>query len=175
MRPGTREAVVGAELVIIGRDFEARVTTDADGRFRLTGLDGGDYQVTPASMIEIGPLALRASGTRRVRLHPGELPPDLELWLPERSSLSGRVRGPDGQPLADSYVALWRLGWDGHPTLVPGSSSTRTDADGRYELTTPPGEYYVEISDASGAAYPRYYYPGSSAGLRPIPRVDPPR
>jgi len=58
MRPATREPVVGAQLVI----------------------SGGEYDVSPAVLdMETGRFSLNVTRTKRVRLRPGEIPPNLDV------------------------------------------------------------------------------------------------
>lgn len=143
MRPGTREPVVGARVLIEpGPDEErAIVTTDTEGRFRLTGLEAGEYEVSPVvSESADGPVG-SATRSETVNLRTGEIPPDLSLWLPPRARVAGRITGPGGRPLPDVEVSFWRPGWKGQRTLIPALDSTRgprTDDQGRYQLSAPP-------------------------------------
>ncbi|MEH6518781.1 MAG: TonB-dependent receptor [Halioglobus sp.] len=52
--------------------------------------------------------------------------------------ITGRVNGPDGAPVANASV-----------TLLGTAISTRTNADGIYELQVPRGVYDVEVSESS--------------------------
>ena len=163
MRPGTREPVATAQVEINGRNFDARVAADAEGRFRVTRLEPGEYRLTPVPPESADERSRTSIRTETVRISRGELPPDLVLWLPQTSRISGRVTDPDGEPLPDMEVSLWRMGWSGQQTLVMAMDTLRgprTDEDGRYELHAPPGEYYVEARDRFANTYPRHYYPG---------------
>lgn len=164
MRPGTRERVADARVLIeTRRGRQVIVTTGPDGRFRLTGLEAGEYDVSPVLPDSDDERRRASVRTETLRLGRGEFPPDLVVWMPSRVRVSGRVSGPDGQPLPDMEVSLWRLGWSGERTLLMAMDTPwgpRTDGEGRYELYAPPGEYYVEARAVSADNYPRHYYPG---------------
>lgn len=175
MRPGTREPVVAAQVVIGGPDRtfletvqherETIVSTDGEGRFRLAGLSAGRYEVG-AVYPETGGF----TGSNEVRVGPGEIPPDLELWLPRRSRISGRVTGPDGEPIPRAAVSALRPGWQGRPTLVhlPGAGEGRTDEAGRYVVDVPPGEYYL-IVGGRPESFVQHFYPGVPDSSRAVP------
>ncbi len=53
-----------------------------------------------------------------------------EIKLSPAATLTGRVTGPDGKPVAGALVSVGGLGY----YLWEGARSVRTDADGKYEI-----------------------------------------
>jgi hypothetical protein len=123
------------------------IETDADGRFRLTGLKAGDsYQ------IDVRPTFPAADPSW---LHQSPWMPELpdnaqgEVALPDLNlrkltqSLSGIVVDPDGNPVAGATVSAQLR--DGY-TSIPRSSRvgpppwTETDKEGRFKLQQLPDE-----------------------------------
>lgn len=96
---------------------------DADGRFRI-------------EEVPLGPSALAASApgfaTRRLDFdaRPGPRPNDVgEIALDPGLRVAGRVRAPDGSPIADARLQCWqRLGGS------RGSAEATSSADGRFVL-----------------------------------------
>src|SRR4051794_2373171 len=96
------------------------------------------------------------AGPRLAHLRPGAIENDLTRSGPvgERITVSGRLLGTDGRPIADSLVEIWQANAAGRyahrndnwpAPLDPnftGGGRTVTDADGRYEFVTiKPGPY----------------------------------
>jgi len=97
------------------------VETDADGRFDVAEVPPGAVTVHA-----------RAQGyLRDARIHlelePGSRVEDLELTLTPGATVRGRVRGPDGEPVAEASVR-WREDRTARP------NAARTDGDGEYRL-----------------------------------------
>jgi hypothetical protein len=93
----------------------ASTTTDAAGRYRLTGAAPGHNRVRTTDR-EHGPL------DREVELAAGEN--RLDLVLPEPTEIRGRVLGPGGGPTAGATVKIWPV-------------HTATGADGTFRLKIP--------------------------------------
>jgi Carboxypeptidase regulatory-like domain len=112
-----------------------RATTDARGRFRLTGLGPGLQSLTAS-----------ARGYGRVEQPNVRFGTQPELFLFPGASISGAVAGPDGKPAAGALVSVSRSGlWN-----LP--SPERTDARGRFEIPgLDPGVYDVTAMKAGFA------------------------
>lgn len=129
-------AVEGATVRMIGErtaeatELSGATTTDADGRFRLSGLEPGLYAVQ----------AVRdsaRSGMTSLTLAEDLAGPDLRLVLQEELRISGRVTsGGDG--VAGATV----IGW---PSFVGGSGASI-----RRTVTGPTGEFDLLTSGAPG-------------------------
>ena len=137
-KPYRRKGVlVRAEAVSLARK-RARGVTDKDGRFLITGLSAGsyslrvDHQTLPDASVV---------GTPRpnVAVAPEAEPTSVDLTVSRGEVLAGRVLNErTGQPVAgqllSAYLPVKR------PVIVNGA---RCDAQGRYELRLPPGEFLV--------------------------------
>ncbi len=126
-RPIARASVT---LTDLSGTVVATASTDADGRYRLAGLDRSDYMLTAT--------AAHARAATRI-ISPGRTQADLVLAI--GTTLTGRVRAArSGRPVPEaSVVAVDAAG------EVAGA--TTTDHDGRYELRDlPPGTYTVAAS-----------------------------
>jgi protocatechuate 3,4-dioxygenase beta subunit len=147
---GAGEPVPGAAVSLfspIGAGFPLRPaapfqkdeSTDADGRFTITGLEAGAFD-----------LAARADGFRPayregIRVAADQETPPVEVMLDSGSSLHGVVRDGAGKPVQEVTVLAWR-----QITSVAearrGSlqTSATTGEDGVYRLTgLDPGSYRV--------------------------------
>jgi RNA polymerase sigma factor (sigma-70 family) len=120
-----------AEALPVGYLGDWAVASDPRGRFVFTDLAGGSYDLTlvaagwPARSIAIA-------------LEPGERREDLRLELPSGSSITGRVVGPAGEPLAGARVSVRLLRRVHAPTRADGSFELGGLAPGRYTLVAFP-------------------------------------
>jgi RNA polymerase sigma factor (sigma-70 family) len=158
--------VAGAKVVgsIFDRGVEVSAVTDAAGRYRLDGLGKG-----AAAVVEVRPPTgsgcLRAA--RAIAGAAGLGPATADFELPAGVVVHGWARDKaDGRPVP-GYVYYAPLPDNAHvkelPEL-PGRSdlhvlySLRTDADGRFELTVPPGPgiLLLEVEPDPRTGLPRY-------------------
>jgi hypothetical protein len=125
--------LAGASVTLtdLGGTVVATAATDADGRYRLSGLDQADYMLTATA--EHARPATRIISAGRSRQA------DLELAV--GTTLTGRVRAArSGRPVPEASVMAVDAAGE-----VAGA--TTTDRDGRYELRDlPPGTYTVVAS-----------------------------
>lgn len=96
------EPIPGARLRAWGRRNQARATADAQGRFRLEGLSEASYSVEASAKGFVSdtvdvPVTLQRGGEASFTLSPA-------------GSLSGVIRGADGQPLGRAAVFAFRAG-----------------------------------------------------------------
>ncbi|QDU68555.1 sigma-70 family RNA polymerase sigma factor [Engelhardtia mirabilis] len=140
----------------------ARVTTltDGDGAFRLDGVEPD-----PEATITARRAGADESGARATRaLRAGELT-TVELTLAPDARIGGRLRGPDGEPLAGWWVAFETRG-----DLVARGRQEATGADGSFEVDaagTEPG-CLVAMPPARGGLPPV----AERCDVRPGDRVD---
>lgn len=124
---GAVGAMVGVRRAVerSTRSSPPATVTDGAGRFRLGGLAPG-----PAFLV-----AQTADGRtvrREIEIEPGVR--TVEIELPGNLRLAGVVVAEDGRPLVGLAVGPIGETRDGPPSLGPTAS---TDAQGRFELTTP--------------------------------------
>jgi len=133
--PGAASAGAPAPLPV-DPAYAARFVTDADGRFRISGLDGGSWQV-----IAIAP-GMAEGKSKRLSLAPGKVAGDVEIVLSAGTFLVGTVTSARGGPLVGATV-----------TAAPrGARSEReraiavTDGDGRYRIGPLLGELVLTVT-----------------------------
>ncbi len=153
--------VAQASLIIEGASERKEVRTDEQGRYRLSGLPPGKYEVTlslPDEMTTYQPkrevtVADRGCAT-------------VDYYVSDNGRLSGRVFDAAGQPAGNVLMAL--IEEDGQDIERDYSKSARSDPEGRYSFTAvPPGRYLLAVNltrfpqpNDPTNEYPRTYYPG---------------
>ena len=166
-------------LARVGRFPDVRTAdSDREGRFVFAALPVGVYRVLASkagySAAGVGRDAvtqdtLRTAG--RVVTVTGEQPAaEVELSLAPWSTVTGRVRDDEGEPVQGAIVRLLQVRYRaGRRQLVPvGPSERRTDDRGEYRLFgMPPGAYILsasvhEVAAAELPGYARTYYPGTA-------------
>jgi carboxypeptidase family protein len=146
-------------------------TTDEDGRFRLTGLGAGSYNLVPRTPTLIVPSegSFRQPG-KAVTLAEGEQVEGLDFALTRGGVITGRITDADGRPIIEQRVSVFQLDERGQKVMPPFYTMLSFGTDDRgvyriYGLT--PGRYKVGVGDDSGtirigfggARYTRTYYP----------------
>jgi hypothetical protein len=159
----------------------AATITDAEGRYELTQLPTGRYQLkaTRGGYVEV------AYGLRRpfergrpLELGEGAVLQNIDFALPPGAVVTGRVVDEAGEAIAHVSVSLARRGYiDGARRLVAESGGS-TDDRGEFRVFgVPPGEYVIvarfDATDLGSRDRVRYvptYYPGT-ADVREAQRV----
>src|SRR6185503_6480519 len=116
---GAPDILVAAQS--LDRPFQqaaARAKSDATGRYRLTGLPAGQYQITAiapalASAAEPGSASIYRVG-KSVVLAPGEEADDVDMKLVTGGVITGRVTDPDGRPVIEERINLQMLDQPGN-------------------------------------------------------------
>ena len=141
--------------------------TNGEGKFTIAPLPPGKYSVTVDRIGFVPPVNL-PPGTTTVSIEAGDKKEDVNLKLTPTGTVTGRILGVDGEPMANAEVR------------AEGSRDTRqtnTDEQGRYRLGgLHPGKYRIrskpqqqffanEIrTDGSREVhYAATYYPDSTA------------
>jgi Carboxypeptidase regulatory-like domain len=146
-----------------GEAFSA--LTDADGRYRVTGLPAGNYSVK----VELAAYVPEKQGSERSRtiaLDKDEVAENVDFSLVRGGVLTGRVTDSEGKPLIARLVRLQNV-QGGQKSEVIGpfdNDMFQTDDRGVYRLYgLPAGRYIVSVGSASfGNAshkYPLTYHP----------------
>jgi RNA polymerase sigma factor (sigma-70 family) len=138
----TRQPVAGVEVRAFPEDLHGRhhekVLTDADGAFRVRGLEGGNWIVEA----RLGRLVGRAAPAR---VAPLRATGGLEVRLEPMAVLAGRVRDGAGGPLPPGLSVM---------TARPDtrvSTHTQVAEDGTFRLEgVPPGSYQLTASTGEG-------------------------
>ncbi|HEY8462395.1 MAG TPA: carboxypeptidase-like regulatory domain-containing protein, partial [Blastocatellia bacterium] len=149
-------------------------TTDSEGRFKVTGLKPGEYEITPQSHVFV--LSNRNPSLfndRRITLGAGETVDDVSLELTRGCVVTGRVIDENGRPVIGGYVSLGRPRDIGASRteieyfnpLIPGAGET--DDRGVYRIFgVPAGHYLVMVSTQAGlgrnAINYQVFYPNAS-------------
>jgi Carboxypeptidase regulatory-like domain len=138
------------------------VSTDADGRWTLTALPSGQYQITVSKggyvSLQFGQRRPYEQG-RPVDLTPGQSVERLDVVLPRAAAISGRITDELGEPITHAFVTVSRRRFvDGQRVVAPVSEGIQallsgglTDDMGRYRIYgLSPATYYVSaMTDAS--------------------------
>ncbi|MBT8487909.1 MAG: hypothetical protein HKO77_06885, partial [Gemmatimonadetes bacterium] len=138
-------------------DTSHRALTDEDGRFRIDGVEGGEYSVL-FFHDKLGTLGV-SPGARQLTLEPGQVA-EVELATPsmatvvrsqcmieDRAESSGAVAGqvldgPSGLPLGGAHVTL---SWDEDGSPTPRFVATQTGPFGWYRSCSVPADRPVLV------------------------------
>jgi hypothetical protein len=112
--------------------------TNAAGAFHFEGVETGDYQ------IELARTGYRAGPGSKLHLAPGQTVDKTDLWITPDSGISGKVLGPDGEPLQGARITLIAQKWRRGKRVYQGVDTERTDDAGAYHAAAvAPGRYFV--------------------------------
>lgn len=160
-RKGNSASLPSDVLVKIeGGNVSREVRPDAEGRYRVSGLPPGKFKVTlqiPETLSVHRPereIAVADRGCAAVT-----------YYVSDNGRLSGRVVDAAGQPIPRILISIIDPASDPKKDYV---TLERTDADGRFSLSSiPAGRYLIAVNhqrfpDPNDAtlAYPPVFYPG---------------
>ncbi len=135
-------------------------TTDAEGKFTITGVAPGRYAVTATRILFFRPQ--RNTGAVAVTVAAGQRLGDVQVLLMPTGVIAGRVIDENHEPLRSVRVEALRSEYrDGVRTWVSAGSNT-TDDRGEYRVfNLQPGTYYIRATQGNipTPAAP-LYYPG---------------
>jgi hypothetical protein len=152
----------------------ARAKTDADGRFLLTNIAPGRYQIMPvAPAYVVAGLGTNHPPGRPLTLVAGEEVKDIDFQMEPGGVITGRVTDADGNPVvAEPVVTMPVEEKPGGPRFNSDQRDLMTDDRGVYRLFgLPPGRYRVWVgrADDSGAVtygrrriFRRTFYPDAT-------------
>jgi protocatechuate 3,4-dioxygenase beta subunit len=142
-------------------------TTDAEGRYRITGLTAGKFLVK----VESGAFVVdkqRGGNNRTVALDDNEEAKNIDFSVVRGGVITGRVTDSQGRPVIARQVRLQIINEQGQKrdhTAQFGFDMYSTDDRGVYRLYgLPPGRYIVSSGSAlwgsTGRKFPTTYHPG---------------
>lgn len=139
-------------------------SSDAEGRFRLTNIEPGQYRLVAERAgyvrMEHGARKPNQPGTP-LTLKSGDELKNVEIKLIRHAVVTGRITDEDGDPVQSASVQLMRYTFvRGRRQLVPVSGGSSNDL-GEYRLFgIAPGKYYLSVSHRSGGPF------GAIMGMR---------
>lgn len=132
-----RQGVVGPN---IQQAAPLTATTDADGRYQLTGVPAGRYRLwayAPAYIVQ-GEMRNPYEAGKALTVAEGETVENMDFALVRGGVITGQVTDPDGKPVIEEMVSLIRVrDDDGRARMrYPGSnvSPVQTDDRGIYRF-----------------------------------------
>jgi len=171
----TSNPLMAAEIAEGASLNQATITTGEDGRFSFKNLAPGSYTVrakrdgyfgstTPGSP-PTSPLA-----TTALTIVAAQSTPNVSLPLAQGGAIAGRVLGPNGQPMTNTAVNLYRKGYNDGREALTASQSKNTDDSGDYRFYwLAPGDYYVgvtpprpSVTDGRPQTYAKTFYPSTT-------------
>ena len=160
----------------------AQSISDAEGRYRLTSLGAGQYQIAtmapnlPSKESAEPNFSFLFGPSKSIVLAAGEQVDDVDLRLSRGGVITGRITDADNKPVVDERVTLQILNENGRPPVrIPYftymAQMTLTDDRGIYRIYGLPfGRYKLSIGlspgDSSAGSirgyFQRTYYPGTT-------------
>jgi len=122
--------------------------TDRDGRYELTGLPAGLYQLSAMKngymTTVFGQRRVQQRSGRPVTLADGQKVERIDFGLPRGGVISGHVFDEDGEPLLGAMVTVFRSTWGPSGRQNTNAGTGVSDDRGYYRVFgLVPGNYYV--------------------------------
>ncbi len=174
-RPKSHGPLAGVTVRLSSETRTIEATTDDAGRFVVTGLADGVYELRP--QFSEGLVVLDPTSRIQTRVRQGGCA-NVAIEAVFNGRVRGVLRGPDGRPLQSTTVDLMPM--DGAPDSlghIAGTTSVSTNDDGEFEFAgRAPGRYYLGVSlynapNPYGPSYPRTYYPGTTDRSAAVPVI----
>ena len=159
----------------------AKATTSKTGKYVLTGVESGTYDVSPSAPTLIVPnQGTSGQSGKSVTIETGESVKGIDFELVSKGSISGRVRDFSGEPVKDQTVELILRGEDNYsrPFHSSAPNDHTTNDEGVYRISgVPPGRYIVKVGIAYGLTgngrgekshvyYPETFHPSADEASR---------
>ncbi len=149
--------VANAQLAVMGLGSTSwwYGSSNATGAFAIRGLPAGSYVLSVRAdgyLTQWYDGVVDQSAATTITLEPSEVLSDLAVVLLDRASVSGVVTDETtGLPLADIAIQVWGDGYRWY-------TSTRTGADGTWQIRgLPTGSYVVRFGDSSDGYVEEYF------------------
>jgi protocatechuate 3,4-dioxygenase beta subunit len=136
------------------RRLIAKATTNKTGKYVLTSLASGTYDVSPSAPTLVVPNQGQSGQSGKiVTIETGEAVKGIDFDLVSRGSISGRAHDVSGEGVKGQTVELILLGENNYSrpyySSVPGEHTTNDE--GVYRISgAPPGRYIVKVGIAYG-------------------------
>lgn len=146
--------------------------TDEDGKYIVSGMPAGSYNVVPFAPVYVDQEASRgALRSRLVNLGEGEHLEHIDMALRKGGVVTGKITDADGKPVISQHVSFTPVsGNDRQDPLPLDWEMSQTDDRGIYRVYgLVPGRYLVSVGEGPGSRGPRFfigtpppltYYPG---------------
>ena len=154
----------------------AKTTTSKTGKYVLTSVEPGTYDVSPSAPTLVVPSQGKSGQSgKSVTIDSGESVRGIDFDLVSKGSISGQVRNVSGEPVKGERVELILRGEDnyerGFYSSTPGDHITNDE--GVYRISdVPPGRYIVKLGAAYGLTnygpreknyvYPETFHPSTN-------------
>jgi protocatechuate 3,4-dioxygenase beta subunit len=167
------KAKAGLVVELLTRDTNgprrpiAKATTSKTGKYVLTNVGSGTYDVSPSAPTLVVPNQGQSGQPgKSVTIESGESIKGIDFDLVSKGSISGRVRDLTGEPVKGQTVELILRGEGNYSRSFQSSApgDHKTNDEGVYRISgVPPGRYVVKVGLAYGVAYreekSHVYYP----------------
>jgi len=130
----------------------AKATTDKTGKYLLTNVVSGTYDVSPSTPTLVVPNQGRSGRSgKSVTIETGESVKGIDFDLVSKGSISGRVRDVSGAPVKGQTVELLIRGEGSRPFYSSAPGDHTTNDEGVYRISgVPPGRYLAKVGTAYG-------------------------
>jgi len=154
----------------------AKATTTKSGKYVLTNVASGTYDVSPSTPTLVVPQqGSSGQSGRTVTIEPGESIKGIDFDLVSKGTIRGRVLDVTGEPVKGQTVELILRGEDNYsrPFYSSAPGDHQTNDEGVYRISdVPPGRYIVKVGTAYGLAnyarseksrvfYPETFHPSA--------------
>ena len=147
----------------------AKATTSKTGKYVLTSVESGTYDVSPSAPTLVIPNQGKSGQSgKSVTIESGESIKGIDFDLVSKGSISGQIRDVSGEPVKGQNVELILRGEDNYsrPFYSSKPGEHTTNDEGVYRISgVPPGRYIVKVGIAYGltgyrrSEKGRVYYP----------------
>jgi len=149
VRDTTGGPLAKATIELRGGQIQQTTTTENDGRFYFRDLPFGAYDVSirrdgfaPA---EYGQKWPGGPGIP-LQVRSGQPVPELNIRMVATASISGRITGSNGQPMANAQVQALKSSFQGELRILVPVQQVRTSVTGDFRLYgLPAGRYFVNV------------------------------